>query len=63
MRTRLGLNHSLVDAFRGYRKVRTRALARYQMNAEWEAQVRAELADDPALARRVCGLPPPGQSG
>jgi len=25
--------------------------------------VRAELVGDVALARRVCGLPPPGQSG
>lgn len=58
VRTRLELNHSLVEAFRGYRRVRTRALARYRLNAEWEGQVRAELADEPALARRVCGLPP-----
>jgi hypothetical protein len=62
-RSRLDLNHSLVEAFRGYRRVRTRALAHYRLNAEWEAQVRAELADDPGLALRVCGLPPIGHSG
>lgn len=63
MRSRLELNRSLVEAFRGYRRSRTQALAHYRLSAEWEAQVRAELADDSALARRVCGLPPPGQSG
>lgn len=55
MGSRLELNRSLVWAFRGYRRSRTRALAHYRLNAEWDAQVRAELADDPALALQVCG--------
>lgn len=55
MRTRLQMNRSLVEAFRGHRASRTRALAHYQLNAEWTAEVQAELADDSALAQRICG--------
>jgi len=53
--SRKQLNKSLVEAFRGWRRIQTTARARPGLDEEWASELRAELSADPELADRVCG--------
>lgn len=53
--SRRQLNHSLVEAYRGWRRAVTTARAKPGLGSEWLREVRAQLHGDAALGERMCG--------